>query len=114
MRAALLFGAAAALVGCAAHPVFEGGRAWEDGWRTGKVERVAPAAELGYRQTYDCRYREGGLGRKAPGRFAVVGVRTAGGHRHHVVPVVEGMEPSAGEEVLTNHRGCEPITRAAR
>jgi len=100
--------AAVALSGCASTPVFEGGRAWSQGWREGKVEKVATASELGYRQSYDCRYREGGAGREAPGLFAVVGVQNMGRHRHHVAPVEAGKEPVAGAPVLTNWRGCEP------
>ncbi|TWO72989.1 hypothetical protein FN976_01760 [Caenimonas sedimenti] len=105
--------ALAALVGCASTPVFEGGRAWSEGWREGKVEK-ASAGELGYRQSYDCRYREGGAGRDASGRFAVVGVQHMGRHRHHVAPVEAGKEPTVGASVLTNWRGCEPPIARAR
>jgi hypothetical protein len=109
MRAATLaIFAGAALAGCASTPVYEGGRAWDEGWREGKIEKVAEAAQLGYRHTYDCRYRDGGSGRKAEGRFAVVGVQSRGRHRHHVVPVEPGKEPAVGQEVLTQVRGCEP------
>lgn len=113
-----LFGAALiamGLAGCASRPVFEGGRAWDQGWRDGKVEKVAAASELGYRQTYDCRYREGGAGRQAAGRFAVVGVQSMGRHRHHVVPVEPGKELAVGTDVLTQPRGCEaPIVRIGK
>lgn len=102
--------AAAALSGCAAPPVFEGGRAWNEGWREGEVEKIGAARELGYQQSYDCRYRNGGAGRDAPGRFAVVAVRNMGKHRHHVAPVEPGKEPQVGASVLTNWRGCEPPT----
>ncbi len=114
-RLLLLIGAAAALAGCASNPVFEGGRAWSDGWREGKVEKVGSAAELGYRQSYDCRYRDDGAGRDAPGRFAVVAVQNMGKHRHVVAPVEPGREPKEGDQVLTNLRGCAPpIARAGK
>lgn len=100
--------AVAALAGCASRPVFEGGRAWNDGWREGQVEKIGSAAELGYRHSYDCRYREGGAGREAVGLFAVVAVQNMGRHRHHVVPVEAGKEPRVGDRVLTNWRGCQP------
>lgn len=107
--------AVAALSGCASTPIFEGGRAWNEGWREGKVEQVGAASELGYRQSYDCRYREGGAGRDAPGRFAIVGVQTLGGHRHHVAPVGPGREIEVGAPVLTNWRSCEPpVARGGR
>ncbi len=108
MRAAMTLIAVASLAGCASHPVFEGGRAWNAGWREGEIEVVAPAAELGYRQTYDCRYRGGGAGRQAQGRFAVIGIQSMGRHRHHVAPIIEDKAPQVGQQVLTNHRGCEP------
>lgn len=98
----------AVLAGCASTPVFEGGRAWSEGWREGKVEKVGTASELGYRQSYDCRYREGGAGREAPGLFAVISIRNMGRHRHHVAPVERGQEPELGSAVLTNWRGCAP------
>ena len=113
----LLFAAvaAASLVGCASNPVYEGGRAWNEGWREGKVEQVGFARELGYAQSYDCRFRDGSAGREAPGRFAVVGVRIMGRHRHHVVPVDEGTAPRVGDQVLTRLQRCEPpVQRAAR
>ena len=100
--------AALGLAGCASNPVYEGGRAWNQGWREGKVEKVASAPELGYRHTFDCRYRAGGPGRDATGVFAVVGLQNMGRHRHHVVPVEPGKEPRVGDQMLTNHRGCEP------
>ena len=107
--------ATAALAGCASPPVFEGGHAWNEGWREGKIEKVGAASELGYRHSYDCRYRDGGLGRDAPGRFAVVGLQSMGRHRHHVVPVAPINEPQVGAEVLTNWRGCEPpIARSGK
>jgi hypothetical protein len=117
MRTRILMAAAAlaALAGCATTPVFEGGRAWNEGWRVGEVEKVGNASELGYRQTYDCRYREGGAGRDATGRFAVVGVQHMGRHRHHVAPVEAGKEPAVGAPVLTNWRRCEPpIARSGK
>ena len=105
--------AVAALAGCASTPVFEGGRAWNEGWREGKVEKVGNASELGYRQNYDCRYRNDGGGRDAQGRFAVVGVRNMGKHRHVVARVESGKEPAVDSEVLVNLRGCEsPIARS--
>lgn len=107
-RVIVALASGAALAGCAAMPVFEGGHAWNEGWREGKVEKIATASELGYRQFYDCRYRDGGAGREAPGRFAVVGVQNMGRHRHHVTPVESGKEPEVGAPVLTNWRGCEP------
>lgn len=107
-RIITLLALAAALSGCASRPAFEGGRRWEEGWREGTVEKVGMAAELGYRHTYDCRYREGGAGREAQGRFAVVSMSDAGRHRHHVTPVQAGKEPAIGDQVLTNRRGCEP------
>lgn len=112
MSARVIFAlaAVAALAGCAAAPVFEGDRAWNAGWREGKVERVGDAADLGYRQSYDCRYREGGAGREAAGRFVVVAVRNMGKHRHVVAPVKAGKEPAIGSEVLVDLRGCEPPT----
>lgn len=100
--------ALAFLAGCASHPVFEGDRRWDQGWREGVVEKVGAASELGYRQSYDCRYRDGGAGRSAAGAFAVVGVRDMGRHRHHVVPLAPGTQPQAGAPVLTNWRNCEP------
>lgn len=103
-----LLAAVTVLTGCASRPVFEGGRAWNDGWREGEVEKVGAASELGYQQSYDCRYRDGGRGRDAPGRFAVVQMRNMGQHRHHVVPVEPGREPQVGARVLTNWRGCDP------
>lgn len=106
---------AATLSGCASTPVFEGGRAWNEGWREGKVKEVAAASELGYRHSYDCRYRKGGAGRDAQGRFAVVGVQNMGKHRHVVAPVESGKEPAVGSEVLVNWRGCEPpIARSGK
>lgn len=114
-RALAALAAAAALSGCASAPIFEGGRAWNEGWREGKVEKVGAASELGYRQSYDCRYRDGGAGREAPGRFAVVGVQNMGRHRHHVAPVEPGKEPGMGAQVLTNWRSCEaPIAGAGK
>lgn len=114
-RALWALAAVAALAGCASTPVFEGGRAWSEGWREGKVEKIGAAAELGYRQSYDCRYREAGAGRQAPGRFAVVAVRNMGEHRHVVAPVESGKEPAVGAEVLVNWHGCEPpIARAGK
>ncbi len=111
-RVILALAAVAALAGCASTPVFEGGRAWNDGWRDGKVEKVGNASELGFRQSYDCRYRNDGAGREATGRFAVVAVRNTGKHRHVVAPVEAGKEPVVGSEVLVNLRGCEtPIAR---
>ena len=104
--------AAASLVGCASNPVYEGGRAWNEGWREGKVEQVGFARELGYAQNYDCRYRNGGAGREAPGRFAVVGLQHMGRHRHHVVPVDEGTVPLVGDQVLTRPDRCDrPVQR---
>lgn len=110
MRARVLAAAAAlaAVAGCASTPVFEGGRAWNEGWREGKVEKVGAASELGYRQDYDCRYRDGGAGRDATGRFAVVAVQGMGKHRHVVAPIESGKEPRVGARVLVNWRGCEP------
>jgi hypothetical protein len=106
---------AGVLAGCASTPVFEGGRAWNDGWREGTIEKVGAAAELGYRQTYDCRYRDEGAGRNAPGLFAVVGIQQMGRHRHHVAPVGPGTSPRVGDQVLTNWRGCEPpLARAVK
>jgi hypothetical protein len=114
-RALWALAAVAALSGCASTPVFEGGRAWNEGWREGKVEKVGAASELGYRQSYDCRYREGGAGREAQGRFAVVAVQNMGKHRHVVAPVESGKEPAVGSEVLVNWRGCEsPIARSGK
>lgn len=106
-------GAAAALAGCAA-PVYDGRYAQNEGWREGRVEKVAAASELGSRHSYDCRYRNSGLGKDAPGRFAVVVIESMGRHRHHVVPVVTGKEPRVGDEVLTNYLGCEPPVARAR
>lgn len=100
--------AAAALVGCASNPVYEGGRAWNDGWRKGKVEQVGSARDIGYPQNYDCRYRHGGLGRREPGLFAVVGIRNMGRHRHHVVPLVGDTVTHVGDQVLTRPGRCEP------
>lgn len=114
MRARTLWALAtvAALGGCASRPVFEGGRVWNEGWREGKVERVGNASELGYRHSYDCRYRNDGAGRGAKGRYAVVAVRHMGRHRHLVTPVEPGKDPPVGSEVLVNWRGCEsPIAR---
>jgi hypothetical protein len=112
-RLLLALAAVAVLAGCASKPVFEGGRAWNEGWRDGKVENVGSASELGYRQSYDCRYREGGAGRDAQGRFAVVGVQNMGKHRHVVAPVESGKEPQIGAPVLVNWRVCEtPIARS--
>lgn len=107
--------AVAALGGCASTPVFEGGRAWDQGWREGEVRKVGEASELGYRRSYDCRYRDDDddAGREARGRFAVVAVRNIGRHRHVVAPVESGKEPAVGSEVLVNWRGCEsPIARS--
>ncbi|MES2785743.1 MAG: hypothetical protein V4684_09790 [Pseudomonadota bacterium] len=104
----------AVLSGCASMPIYEGGRAWDRGWREGTVEKVGGASELGYRQSYDCRYREG-AGREARGRFAVVGVQNMNRHRHHVVPVESSNEPVVGAPVLTNWRACEPpVARTAK
>lgn len=105
-RASLL-ATVASLVGCST-PVFEGGRAWNEGWREGKVEKVAFASELGHRHSYDCRYRDDvGTGSTGDRRFAVVGLHDVGRHRHHVVPV--GLtEPPIGASVLTNLRDCGP------
>jgi hypothetical protein len=117
MKARVLWAlaAVAALAGCASTPVFEGGRAWNEGWREGKVEKVGNAPELGYRHTYDCRYRNDGAGRDAQGRFAVVAVQNMGRHRHVVAPVESGKEPAVGSEVLVNWRGCEsPIARSGK
>jgi hypothetical protein len=115
VRALWALAAVAALAGCASTPVFEGGRAWNEGWREGKVEKVGNALELGYRHTYDCRYRNDGAGRDAQGRFAVVAVQNMGRHRHVVVPVESGKEPAVGSEVLVNWRGCEsPIARSGK
>jgi len=116
MRTGLLAALASAvlLVGCAARPLYEGGRAWSEGWREGEVERVGTASDLGYRQSYDCRYRDGNKGRESDGRFAVVALRDSGGHRHHVVPVSSAKEIPVGSRVLTNHHGCDapvPLTR---
>jgi hypothetical protein len=116
MCARILATAAAALTlaGCASTPVFEGSRAWNEGWREGKVEKVAAAPDLGYRQSFDCRYRNGGAGRDASGRFAVIGVQHMGRHRHHVAPVDAGKEPVVGAQVLTNWRGCDaPVARSS-
>jgi hypothetical protein len=114
MRAvALACVAAVVLAGCAS-PIYEGGRAWDQGWREGKVEKVAPASELGGRHTYDCRYRDG-AGRSAPGRFAVVGLENMSRHRHQVVPVDPLNEIREGDAVLSNLRNCEPpVVRSAR
>ena len=104
---------AAALAGCASNPVFEGGRAWNEGWREGEVEKIGSARELGYEHSYDCRYRAGGAGRDASGRFAVVGVQNMGRHRHHVVPVEPDREPQVGAAVLIHARSCEaPVAPA--
>lgn len=100
---------AVALAGCAA-PVFEGGRAWAQGWREGRVEKIGAAVELGGRQSWDCRYRDGGAGRNAPGRFAVVGLEQMGRHRHHVAPLPPDMHLPVGSSVLTRWRGCDPPT----
>lgn len=108
VAAALALGAL--LAGCASQQVFEGGRAWGEGWREGKVEKLGAAFELGDRHTYDCRYRERGAGREAPGRFAVVAVQNMGKHRHVVAPVEPGKEPAVGSEVLVNLRGCDSPT----
>lgn len=106
--------AATALAGCAA-PVFEGGRLWSEGWREGEVEQVGTTREVGYQRFYDCRYRSGGGGRDALGRFAVVRVQNMGRLRDHVVPVEPGKEPVVGAAVLTNFRSCEPpVTRTTR
>lgn len=114
-RVILALAAVAALAGCASTPVFEGDRAWNEGWREGKVEKVGAASELGYRQSYDCRYRNDGAGREAQGRFAVVAVRNMGKHRHVVAPVEAGKEPAVGSEVLINWRACEsPIARSGK
>jgi hypothetical protein len=113
--ALIVVASAVALAGCASNPVYEGGRAWEQGWREGKVEKVALGSEIGYRHTFDCRYRDGGAGREASGRFAVVGLSNLGRHRHHVVPVEPGKEPAVGEQVLTRPRSCEPpVARAGK
>jgi hypothetical protein len=115
MRAAALAAMGAALLaGCASAPVFEGGREWSAGWREGKVEKVGTASELGYRHSYDCRHREGGAGREAPGLFAVVGIENMGRHRHHVVPVAASREPRPGDRVLTNWRTCQPALPLGR
>lgn len=103
----LLLAAVVAVAGCASHPVYEGGRAWNEGWREGMVELVGTAPELGGRRSYDCRYRNGAEGR-AQGRFAVVVFQNMGSTRHHVVPVESGKEPRVGASVLTNWRACEP------
>lgn len=114
-RLLIMIAAAAALVGCALYPVFEGGRTWNEGWREGEVEKVGTASELGPQEFHDCRYRGGGAGRAAPGLFVVIGMRNMGRHRHHVVPVEPGKEPQVGAAVLTNWRGCEaPIARTTR
>ena len=106
--------AAAALAGCAM-PMFEGGRSWSEGWREGEVAQVGTARELGSQRFHDCRYRGGGAGSDAPGRFAVVRVHDMGLLRDHVVPVEPGKEPQVGATVLTNARGCEaPIARTTR
>ncbi len=114
-RALLALAAAGVLSGCASAPVFEGGRAWSEGWREGKVEKVGSAPELGHRHSYDCRYRDGGAGREAQGRFAVVAVQNMGKHRHVVAPVEAGREPRVGEQVLTNWERCgPPIAQSAK
>lgn len=114
-RALYALAAFAVLGGCASRPVFEGGRAWNEGWREGEVETLGIASELGYRQSYDCRYRESGAGREASGRFAVVAVQNMGKHRHVVAPVESGKEPAVGSDVLVNLRGCEsPIARRGK
>jgi hypothetical protein len=112
-RPFVVVAAAVVLAGCASHPVFEGGRAWSEGWREGKVEKLASGAELGYRQTYDCRYRNGGAGREAAGRYAVIGIEVMSRHRHHVVPVEPTREPQVGSNVLTNLRRCDPPVESA-
>lgn len=108
MRASIFLAiAATALVGCAASPVYEGGRAWKAGWREGKVEKIGTASELGHRTSFDCRYENGGLGHEARGQFALVGIMALGRHRHHVVPVESGDVPQIGAPVLTKWRSCE-------
>jgi hypothetical protein len=114
-RVLCVLAAFAALGGCSSMPIFEGGRAWDEGWREGEVEKVGNAAELGYRHSYDCRYRSDGAGRQVEGRFAVVAVRNRGEHRHVVAPIEAGKEPQVGAPVLVNWRGCEPpIVRSGK
>ena len=59
-RALAALAAAAALSGCASAPIFEGGRAWTEGWREGTVEKVVKKIrrEKAPINTYDSDYGE--------------------------------------------------------
>ncbi|MBL0422534.1 hypothetical protein JI739_19465 [Ramlibacter sp. AW1] len=107
MRAPLgaLLTAALAVSGCASS-VYEGKYAWHDGWRKGKVVRVAEASQLGGRHAMDCRYKMGPQ-ELAGTRFAVVAVRGAGRTTRAVVPLAAGSpEPASGDLVYANVRTC--------
>lgn len=82
----------------------------EQGWRTGRVLQVGPAAELGGRRSSDCRYR----GEQTDHVYAVVAVVNFARLRHRVVPLAFEDDVHTGDRVYVNLRRCDQALVAVK
>ena len=98
-----------ALAGCASIG-YDVGPAFEQGWRTGRVLQVGPAAELGARRSSDCRYR----GEQTDQVYAVVAVVNFARLRHRVVPIASENDVHTGDRVYINLRRCDQALVAVK
>lgn len=100
---ALMALAAATLAGCST--VYDGGYAFDDGWRKAEVLRIAKAADIERPQFSDCR---DGVSAEmlASGQFAVLTFNRMGRSRVHVAPVQVGTQWRKGDLVFANVTNC--------
>ncbi len=100
---ALMALAATTLAGCST--VYDGGHAFEEGWRKAEVLRIAKAADIARPQFSDCR---DGVSAEmlASGQFAVLTFSRMGRSRVHVAPVPAGSQWHAGDLVYANVLNC--------
>jgi hypothetical protein len=98
---------AVACSGCATQTLYDDDHRFEDGWRHGIVEVVAPAAAIKLDGVRDCR---GG----APNdqQFVVVWYRSNHVMRGLILPLDAGQDPKRGTWVLARPDTCSPPVMA--
>ncbi len=88
---------------CATHTLYDGDHRYEDGWRHGIVEVVAPAAAIKLDGVQDCRGSA-----SSDQRFAVIWYRSNHVMRGLILPLTTGQDPKRGAWVLVRPGTCSP------
>jgi hypothetical protein len=88
---------------CAGWNPYDAEHRYEDGWRPGIVERVAPASSIEMKGAKDCR-----AAAPSETRFAVVWYRRNHMMRALVLPISPGAEPRPHTWVLVRPESCSP------